>query len=204
MQKTQKVIISPEDFFKNLLKKAFQECEIKAHSVVENYLCELLEGYIETESFFDQVDQNGNKRRETLAEMYFRAYSTDSSFHQKKSLLKKLGDTSLYVTGFFLDSLNQKTVDVNYYVNMGRASYKQLAEYTVENDYSLVFLDFAKRFSKFIEALNYISQKLFLEVNEKNLVHLYHLLSKKNSLFVQKQLIKKGFVLNQFSKKKIQ
>src|SRR5687767_5212735 len=41
--------------------------------------------------------------------------------------LKHVGDTSLYVAGFFAESLNRSLVDVDYYVGIGQAAYQQLA-----------------------------------------------------------------------------
>src|SRR5262249_25898208 len=41
--------------------------------------------------------------------------------------LKQVGDTSLYVAGFFAESLNRSLVDVDYYVGIGQTAYSQLA-----------------------------------------------------------------------------
>ena len=41
--------------------------------------------------------------------------------------LKKVGDTSLYVAGFFAESLTRSLVDVDYYVGLGQSAYSQLA-----------------------------------------------------------------------------
>src|SRR4029453_2654208 len=40
--------------------------------------------------------------------------------------LKHVGDTSLYVAGFFAESLNRSLVDVDYYVSVGQSAYAQL------------------------------------------------------------------------------
>jgi len=41
--------------------------------------------------------------------------------------LKEVGDTSLYVAGFFAKSLTRSLVDVDYYVGLGQSAYAQLA-----------------------------------------------------------------------------
>src|SRR6185436_20565680 len=41
--------------------------------------------------------------------------------------LKQVGDTSLYVAGFFAESLTRSLVDVDYYVGIGQSAYSQLA-----------------------------------------------------------------------------
>ena len=41
--------------------------------------------------------------------------------------LKEVGDTSLYVAGFFAESLGRRLVDVDYYVGLGTSAYAELA-----------------------------------------------------------------------------
>jgi hypothetical protein len=41
--------------------------------------------------------------------------------------LKEVGDTSLYVAGYFAESLTRSLVDVDYYVGLGQSAYSQLA-----------------------------------------------------------------------------
>src|ERR1044071_5861299 len=41
--------------------------------------------------------------------------------------LKEVGDTSLYVAGFFAESLTRSLVDVDYYVGLGQTAYTRLA-----------------------------------------------------------------------------
>ena len=41
--------------------------------------------------------------------------------------LKQVGDTSLYVAGFFAESLTRSLVGVDYYVGLGQSAYAQLA-----------------------------------------------------------------------------
>src|ERR1051325_6281562 len=40
--------------------------------------------------------------------------------------LKEVGDTSLYVAGFFAESLSRSLIDVDYYVGLGQTAYTQL------------------------------------------------------------------------------
>src|SRR5262245_18839616 len=43
--------------------------------------------------------------------------------------LREVGDTSLYVSGFFADSLSRKLVDVEYYIQLGGTAYGELAQF---------------------------------------------------------------------------
>src|SRR5437870_8170666 len=43
--------------------------------------------------------------------------------------LKDVGDTSLYISGFFADSLQRRLVDVDYYIQIGGRAYGELARH---------------------------------------------------------------------------
>lgn len=195
-------IISPKNFFQDLLKQAFQDCQINTHKITSVYLGNLLEKYIEIKNLYDLVDEKGRKKRETLAEMYLKAFSTQTSLSQRKRLLKKLGDTSLYLTGFFRDSLKRKPIDVGYYINIGQASYKHLSYYTKEDTYSTLFLDFSKRFQDFVTAFTYISHQFFLQ-NEEGILKLYDAYSLHPEK-VQRLLAKRGVYKPSTKKRKLQ
>ncbi len=62
---------------------------------------------------------------QTLAELHLRASGSPPG--QAIGLYKQLGDRALYIGGYFHDSLDRKTVGVNYYADMGQAAYCRLA-----------------------------------------------------------------------------
>jgi hypothetical protein len=77
-------------------------------------------------------------------------------------VLKEVGDTSLYVTGFFAESLNRKLVDADYYINLGGAAYRELAHrLNVSKGARAVYEELAAKFPSFVEVLGEIS----LQVN---------------------------------------
>ena len=41
--------------------------------------------------------------------------------------LRSVGDQSLFITGFFADSLNRSLVDVDFYIHLGELAYRSLA-----------------------------------------------------------------------------
>src|SRR3569833_2106776 len=55
--------------------------------------------------------------------------------------LKDVGDTSLYVSGVFQDSVQRKQVDLDYYIQMGGTAYSELARYFRSNTHSAVFAE---------------------------------------------------------------
>src|SRR5690606_13766943 len=121
------------------------------------YLVDLLKRYLVTENLFDWEDELGRKRRSTLAELFLK--SSQLSPAQRVETLKRLGDTSLYISGFFAQSLKRKVVDLSYYMNMGTSAYGTLAEVVREETFSHVFSEMEKNFTSFVDAFSFISSK---------------------------------------------
>ena len=72
-------------------------------------------------------------------------------------VLQRVGDTSLFVAGFFGDGFARKLVDVDYYIDMGGAAYGWLSENvrgTVRGRaFSGVFAELARKFRDFVDVL---------------------------------------------------
>ena len=67
--------------------------------------------------------------------------------------LKEVGDTSLYLTGFFADSLQRKLVGVEYYMDLGRAAYLELARRLATSSVAEVYSELSGKFPRFVEVL---------------------------------------------------
>jgi len=166
------LFVSPEDFFKDLVRQGFAQRKLETYPFVESYLVDLLQHYLDAKNLFDpDYDEAGRKVPKTLAEMYLQASSTDDQA-VKVELLKKLGDRSLYMSGFFGDSLQRKAVDVDYYVNMGGVAYASLASCVRQDTTAKVYSTISKRFIDFVDVLTYISHNSFIKSNE-SILRLY-------------------------------
>lgn len=73
---------------------------------------------------------------------------------QRVKTLKHVGDTSLYVAGFFAESLTRSLVDVDYYVGLGQNAYARLAA-TLGGQRTLteVYEELAEKFPRFVDVL---------------------------------------------------
>jgi len=69
------------------------------------------------------------------------------------SALKEVGDTSLYVSGFFAESVNRQLVDLDYYIGMGGAAYRELAGRMGRSAAAEVYAELAARFPAFVDVL---------------------------------------------------
>lgn len=171
----------PSAFFLEMVNYAIDQRKLKTHSAVNSYLAKLLEQYMVAE----------NLNQQTLAELYLTATSADGK--QKIDLLKRLGDSALYISGFFGDSLQRKVVDVDYYVNMGGSAYATLSG-CVPDQSSFVFKEISMKFVNFVDVLNYISDKTAGDSN-RNILRLYEKYIKTGSELARDQIIEKGLAL---------
>ncbi len=160
------LFISPGNFFKDLVRQGFAQRKLETYPHVETYLVELLQYYLDAKNLFDpEFDEQGRRVPKTLAEMYLHANNAQDQA-VKVELLKKLGDRSLYMSGFFGDSLQRKVVDVDYYVNMGGVAYATLATCVREDTTAKVYSTISRRFIDFVDVLTYISHGSLIKSNE--------------------------------------
>ena len=150
-----------------------------------------------TDNLYDDTDSSGKKTRETLAELLLKASSAES--REKIEKLKKLGDSTLYISGFFSESLQRKIVDVDYYVDMGKIAYGTLSSAVDEDTFSKMYKEISYKFVDIVDVLSLISQKAMLN-SDDNILRLLDVYSRTGSSLVGETLIEKG-VLNLPDKK---
>jgi hypothetical protein len=92
-----------------------------------------------------------------LASIFAEAIEADTP-EQRNFALQRLGDVSLFVAGFFGDTLSQKLVGVDYYIKMGGGAYGWLSENvrrTVRGQiFASVFAELAEKFQEFVDVLS--------------------------------------------------
>lgn len=193
------VLVSTEDFFSDIVQEAIVARKMSTFPLAKSYLVSILEGYLHTNNLYDTQTENGKLTRETLAETFLKAQNASGT--TKIELLKKLGDVSLYVSGFFADSLSRKLVDLDYYVDMGEAAYGTLAQEIKEDTSRKIFKDFSTRFIEYVDIFATISQKSLIQNNE-NILRLYEKYLKTGSELARETLEEKGIVPVPFDKGK--
>jgi hypothetical protein len=190
-QRSSEIVLSARDFFQETVGEAFRQRNVKTLPLVKSYLVELLEFYVPTSNLFDDFDSSGKRTRATLAETFLIAQNSEQNV--RIELLKKLGDRSLYISGFFGDSLQRKLVDVDYYADMGCAAYSSLAAQVSEDMVARLYEEIAGRFNEFAEVLNYISSLAHI-TNEENIMRLYETYARTGSDLAREKLNEKGLI----------
>lgn len=190
------LLTSSEQFFTDIVSEALINRQIETSLSVQKYLVNLLNHYLDSRNLFGLEDFEilncefiTSRPPETLAEMLLIANNSEEP--QRTKLFKRLADKSLYMSGFFGDSLDRKIVDVDYYVNMGGTAYGFLAQNSREEYQSQIYATFANRFYDFVDVLTYISQKSFTKNNE-SLLRLYDRYLRTGSSLARDRLLEAG------------
>ncbi len=192
--------VRPKEYFFEVVGDAMVKRKVVTFPLVRNYLAELLEHFMDSRNLHEEVDEGGKRRNETLAEALFRAQSSGAPLRSER--LKRLGDTSLYVSGFFGDSLQRKVVDVDYYAEIGGIAYSSLAKSVSEDTFSKMYYEIATRFLDFVDVLGYISHQTLMQ-SQDNLLRLYDRFLQTGSSLARDQLLAKGLITIELDSKKL-
>ncbi|MCG5051921.1 MAG: hypothetical protein KA712_03085 [Myxococcales bacterium] len=176
---------SLESFFHAHIDRAMKHEGVSADPMTEHYLVVLLTGFAAA-----PIDDKplALKMLGTL----------DLAPRQRRDQLRDIGDTSLYVSGFWAESLQRGPVDVDYYIGIGESAYGQLAHRTplaAGDPFVKVFADLAINFPRFVRVLAAISEMVNTEAGPKDIVRLYERWTRTGSRWARNRLAKLGVSL---------
>jgi hypothetical protein len=145
----------------------------------------MLSFYVDARNLHEpEFDEAGKKNPQTLAELWLTAQTSDPV--TQKELLKKLGDRTLYISGFFAESLNRSLVDVDYYCSMGSGAYYSLVSLADASTRD-TFSEMAERFLDLVEVFNVISHETFVGTNQ-GILRLYETYLRTGSALAKERL----------------
>jgi hypothetical protein len=177
---------SAVEFFKELVDSALAHQRLTANELTAFYVVQLLASFIERPSTGDE-DQN--------APLALRlGQALEAGGVRQRTSLKHIGDLSLFVSGFFSDSLNRKVVDVDYYVSIGGYAYTALSRFETDT-FSPVFAELAEKFVGFVDVLSEVSERTSCSSNA-DVLRLYEKWLKTGSPRSGQLLIERGVVPN--------
>ena len=151
---------TPMEYFREQLERAMDHQKVSTSDFVEYYLVNLLSNCVgsepaPTEPTYDETP---------LAVLYVKAIQ--SSRLERARLLRALGDTALFVSGFFADSLSHRLVDFDYYRSMGGYAYARLRDDEEPRIFGReVFAELSLRFVEFSDVLAEVSEASRLQTN---------------------------------------
>ena len=120
----------------------------------------VMDKFGESENYFEEVE--GRVREKALGLKLLEAGHL-SRRGQKRSL-KDVGDTALFLCGFFSESLNRKLVDTRYYREVGQMAYSRLNVLIPHAYHRQAFYQLlAKVFDQLAIVIGLVSQKTLKE-----------------------------------------
>ena len=176
---------SPTEYFRELVEAALQRQHLAAGELTSFYLVNLLAGFVPFERSPAAADEPLGVRL---------AKALQAAGVRQRDGLRQVGDLSLFISGFFSDSLNRRLVDVDYYIHLGERAYGSLAR---QGDAALgdVFDELAGKFPAFVDVLTEISERTALTSNS-DLLRLYEKWMRTGSRRTGDLLASKGIVPN--------
>jgi hypothetical protein len=179
---------SIREFFSDLLRRAIENQRAQVQPTTLLYVTNLLHEYLSSEALYVQAGGDGSAGDGRSAD----ARSTKGGSWQQKPLafllkealeeqgparvqmLRRLGDTSLFVSGFFPDSLSRRSslVDVDYYIAMGGRAYDAVGSIAARHASRDLWDELSSRFRLLVDLLNEVSERT-LASTDTGVVRLY-------------------------------
>ena len=150
-------VASLQEFFKDSVAAAMQKQGVAADDHTAYYIVNLLTLFARHEALYA-----GSKTGPGLQPLaLLLAEAADAQDREvRNAVLRRVGDTSLFVAGFLGDGFARKLVDVDYYIDMGGAAYGRLSagvRGTLQGRaLSAVFAELAAKFRDFVDVLTEI------------------------------------------------
>jgi len=188
------VITNPSlrSFFHQSVQGAIRNQQLDASDESQRYLANLLTLFSRSEDLFEQTEEGVDLK--PLALMYADAAANTTTAGRIR-ILQKLGDTALFITGVFADSLNRKLVDVDYYIAMGGSAYSSVSE-TMGHRFrdkaaQRLFDELTDKFVAFVDVLGEVCEQANFN-NNRDVMRLYEVWLRTGSKRAQLQLQKLG------------
>jgi hypothetical protein len=143
---------SPAEYFKDLVESSLARQHLRSNDLTSYYLVDLLCRFMRPDRRIPFYDDTS----EPLALRLRRAL--ESGGMEQRARLRNLGDFSLFTSGFFSDSLNRRSVDLDYYVSMGEYAYGSLSRRDTDA-LGEVFTELARKFVAYMDVLADISER---------------------------------------------
>jgi hypothetical protein len=174
-----------EGFFHEEVDRAFRDEGLSPGTMVEHYIVKLLASYA------------AHRIEETPLALRMMA-ANEAPLPERRRQLRDIGDTSLYLSGFWSEHLAGGPVDVDYYIGMGGSAYGELARGGAGwtgDPFSDVFSELAANFVRFVGALALVSRRMAVQASNQDVVRLYRLWRETKSRSAAARLAALGVVI---------
>ena len=158
---------TPTEYFRELVEKAIARQQLTSSEVSSFYLVQLLDSFVRPDR---ALSDSGVDYDQPLAHLLCEAIASAEA--HRFAFFKATGDLSLFISGFFSDSLSRKQVDFDYYVSMGGYAYRRAARLSAHQTAADVFEELSQKFVRFVDILTEVSEASAL-TDHQSLLRLY-------------------------------
>ena len=189
------------DYFRRSVEDVIDNRGVDMDPHAAHYVVNLLTSFSRSEALYEDDGESYGLR--PLALMLADAANA-SSVEERSQSLQRIGDVSLFVSGFFSHSLARTAVDIDYYINMGGNAYAVLSEEVRGtfrgNAFAPIYQELSEKFLVLIDILNEVRDSKRID-SDVDLLRTYQQWLKTGSRRCEKLLRKQGVVpISQASK----
>lgn len=180
-----------QEFFRDALHAAMSHQRLAVRDHTEHYVVNMLTLYSRSDALYEQGSHG--VRLKPLVVMLSEALEA-TSVAERHFALRRLGDVSLFIAGFFAGSFARKLIDIDYHIVMGGRAYGSLADCLSARPGQTpvdVFAELAQKFQRVVDALNEVSEQARTHTNH-DILRLYEIWLKTGSRRAQALLRKLG------------
>jgi hypothetical protein len=187
------------EFFRDAVTAAMNRQHLAAADTTVFYVVNLLNSFLTADHLFADSDEGLLSR--PLADVYLEAIEAPTE-QSRTTLLHRLGDIALFVSGVLPRSFATRLVGIDYYVAMGGNAYSCLSTSGVAGTRDLylkvTFADLSNKFSGFVSVLTEVSQEARTG-SDQSVVELYGEWFNTGNQAAARQLREVGVVVADFS-----
>jgi len=182
------------DYFRTSIDDVIAEQGVDVDPHATHYVVNMMTLFSRSDQFYQVAGETYGLK--PLALMVADAADAPSA-EQRNQTLQRIGDVALFISGFFVESLANKAVDIDYYMTMGESAYGSLSEEVRGtfrgNAFADVYRELATKFQILIDVLHEVRDSARAE-SDVNLLRTYEIWLKTGSRRAEKLLRQQGIV----------
>ncbi|HEU4603450.1 MAG TPA: hypothetical protein VFS24_15860 [Steroidobacteraceae bacterium] len=169
------------EFFHDSVQTALRQQRVAIDEHTEHYVVNVLTMFARSDHLYEKTSEG--VRLKPLAHMLAEASEAPTN-QQRDEALRRLGDVSLFIAGFFAQSFARKLIDIDYHIAMGGRAYGTLADSmrgTLRGQaFAAVFMELAQKFQRVVDVLNDVAEMAHTH-SDKDVLRLYEIWLKTGS-----------------------
>ncbi len=179
-------------FFHDEVAQTAKALRVDVPAETQIYLADLCSRFAKAEHLFTTLE--GKNELEPMVFIMERALAEDDPAERVR-ILRRLGDTALYTSGFFADTLERRGMDIEYYVRMGGMAYQNVSTISVAGrSLRSLYAALSRYFDTLVRVLWELADRTQM-ASSADMLEVYRRWEETGSDRLRRRLMKHGFVL---------